>query len=81
MVWFQKRRSLEGSGWREYRETGSVCGVALPQGLPQAGRLQTPLFTPATKAAAGDHDENISFEALSGIIGAVTFSGSTKRAT
>ena len=51
-----------GSGWKEYQQTGSICGIALPSGLQQAARLPAPIFTPAAKAEAGEHDENISFE-------------------
>lgn len=63
------RGYLCGSGWRDYRETGRVCGIDLPPGLPQAARLPQPVFTPATKAAAGDHDENISFEETKRLVG------------
>ncbi|MAU81850.1 MAG: phosphoribosylaminoimidazolesuccinocarboxamide synthase [Gordonia sp.] len=56
------RGYLTGSGLLDYRASGSVCGVALPAGLDEASRLPEPIFTPATKAAQGDHDENISFE-------------------
>ena len=63
------RGYLEGSGWKEYSESGSVCGVALPPGLKRASRLPRPIFTPATKAEAGHHDENISFERMAGIVG------------
>ena len=63
------RGYLIGSGWREYRATGAVSGIALPEGLPEAGRLPEPLFTPSTKAEAGEHDENIDFEAACGLIG------------
>ena len=66
------RGYLIGSGWREYRATGTVSGIALPEGLPEAGRLPEPLFTPSTKAEAGEHDENIDFEAACGLIGAET---------
>ena len=59
------RGYLIGSGWKDYRETGTVCGVALPPGLRQASRLPQPIFTPATKAEAGDHDENVSFDQAS----------------
>lgn len=52
-----------GSGWKDYQTTGAVCGIELPPGLKQAARLPAPIFTPASKAEAGDHDENISFEA------------------
>lgn len=64
------RGYLIGSGWRDYQETGQVCGIELPAGLEQAAKLPQPLFTPATKAEAGDHDENISFEAVEQLIGA-----------
>ncbi len=63
------RGYLIGSGWRDYLETGQVCGIELPAGLEQAAKLPEPLFTPATKAEAGDHDENISFEAVEQLIG------------
>ena len=59
-----------GSGWKEYQATGGICGIALPKGLRQADRLPEPIFTPATKAAVGEHDENVSFEAIAGTIGA-----------
>ena len=51
-----------GSGWKDYQASGAICGIALPAGLQQAARLPAPIFTPASKAEAGDHDENISFE-------------------
>ena len=63
------RGYLAGSGWKEYQSNGEVCGVALPLGLRNAGKLPEPIFTPATKAAAGDHDENISYERMVEIIG------------
>lgn len=56
------RGYLSGSGWSDYRATGTVCGVALPSGLQESQRLPEPIFTPATKAAIGDHDENIDFD-------------------
>jgi phosphoribosylaminoimidazole-succinocarboxamide synthase len=56
------RGYLIGSGWKDYQETGAVCGVKLPAGLAMAARLAEPIFTPATKAEQGEHDENISFE-------------------
>lgn len=62
------RGYLEGSGWKDYQNTGSVCGIGLPKGLTQCSRLPKPLFTPATKAASG-HDENISFAEFERIIG------------
>ncbi|MFG0328136.1 MAG: phosphoribosylaminoimidazolesuccinocarboxamide synthase [Phycisphaerales bacterium JB037] len=55
------RGYLEGSGWKDYQETGAVCGIDLPAGLRRCDRLEHPVFTPATKAAHGSHDENISF--------------------
>jgi phosphoribosylaminoimidazole-succinocarboxamide synthase len=64
------RGYLIGSGWKDYQQTGAVCGIALPKGLPQAAKLPQPLFTPSTKAAAGEHDENVSFDAIAGVIGA-----------
>ena len=64
------RGYLAGSGWKEYQDSRSVCGVALPGGLRNAQKLPQPIFTPATKAEMGDHDENISFERMSEIIGA-----------
>ena len=63
------RGYLIGSGWKDYRGSGSVCGIALPDGLRQAERLPEAIFTPATKAAVGDHDENISFEEAARRIG------------
>jgi phosphoribosylaminoimidazole-succinocarboxamide synthase len=63
------RGYLAGSGWKEYQQHGAVCGVALPAGLTLASRLPAPIFTPATKAEAGAHDENIDFEAAIALIG------------
>ena len=63
------RGYLEGSGWKEYQESGRVCGIALPEGLKRASKLPHPIFTPATKAEAGHHDENISFEEMAKAIG------------
>ncbi len=63
------RGYLEGSGWKEYQESQSVCGIALPPGLQRASKLPKPIFTPATKAEAGTHDENISFERMASIVG------------
>jgi phosphoribosylaminoimidazole-succinocarboxamide synthase len=65
------RGYLEGSGWKEYQQTGTVCGVALPKGLRQCDRLPEPIFTPATKASEG-HDQNITFEQASDIVGMET---------
>jgi phosphoribosylaminoimidazole-succinocarboxamide synthase len=64
------RGYLIGSGWKDYQKTGRVCGIALPQGMKQADRLPTPLFTPATKAAMGEHDENIPFSQVENLVGA-----------
>jgi phosphoribosylaminoimidazole-succinocarboxamide synthase len=64
------RGYLIGSGWKDYQQTGSVCGVALPGNLPLASQLPAPIFTPATKAAAGSHDENIPFAEVEKLIGA-----------
>jgi phosphoribosylaminoimidazole-succinocarboxamide synthase len=66
------RGYLIGSGWKDYQKSGGVCGITLPSGMKQAERLPTPLFTPATKAALGEHDENISFAEVEGLIGAST---------
>jgi len=63
------RGYLAGSGWKEYQHNGEVCGVALPAGLKNASKLPQPIFTPATKAEMGDHDENISFAQMVAIIG------------
>jgi phosphoribosylaminoimidazole-succinocarboxamide synthase len=63
------RGYLAGSGWKEYLETGSVCGIALPPALMESSQLPEPIFTPATKAQSG-HDENISFEQMTALIGA-----------
>lgn len=64
------RGYLIGSGWKDYQKTGSVCGVSLPSDLPLASRLPAPIFTPATKAAAGQHDENIPFAEVEKLVGA-----------
>ncbi|WP_237111634.1 phosphoribosylaminoimidazolesuccinocarboxamide synthase [Nocardioides sp. WS12] len=66
------RGYLTGSGLLDYRATGEVCGVALPTGLEDGSRLPTPIFTPATKADLGDHDENVSFDAIVTTVGADT---------
>jgi phosphoribosylaminoimidazole-succinocarboxamide synthase len=63
------RGYLSGSGWKDYRATGGICGIELPAGLRESDKLPSPIFTPATKAAAG-HDENISFEQAAHLIGA-----------
>ena len=63
------RGYLAGSGWKEYRADGTVCGIALPPGLQESAQLPEPIFTPATKAELGDHDENITFERMADIVG------------
>jgi phosphoribosylaminoimidazole-succinocarboxamide synthase len=64
------RGYLEGSGWKEYQEFGTVCGIPLPAGLQRASKLPQPIFTPATKAEAGHHDENIDFAQVEKMLGA-----------
>lgn len=64
------RGYIIGSGWKDYQKTGAICGIELPAGLQQAEQLPTPIFTPSTKAAAGDHDENVSFDIIVEQIGA-----------
>jgi phosphoribosylaminoimidazole-succinocarboxamide synthase len=63
------RGYLTGSGYSDYRRTGAVCGVELPAGLPESAKLASPIFTPATKAELGEHDENVSFEVVAEQIG------------
>jgi len=63
------RGYLIGSGWKDYQDTGAVCGIELPTGLQMAAKLDEPIFTPATKAAVGDHDENIDFNTMCDLIG------------
>jgi phosphoribosylaminoimidazole-succinocarboxamide synthase len=63
------RGYIEGSGWKEYQTNSSICGIALPAGLKRASRLPEPIFTPATKAEAGAHDENISFAETERLLG------------
>ena len=63
------RGYLAGSGWKDYQETGKVCGIALPVGLENAQKLPEPIFTPAAKAEMGEHDENISFDKVIEMIG------------
>ena len=63
------RGYMAGSGWKEYQQSQTICGIPLPSGLNEGDELPEPLFTPATKAALGDHDENISFEGASALMG------------
>jgi phosphoribosylaminoimidazole-succinocarboxamide synthase len=64
------RGYLIGSGWKDYQATGRVCGIDLPRGLALADRLPQPIFTPATKAEKGQHDENVAFDVIAGTVGA-----------
>jgi phosphoribosylaminoimidazole-succinocarboxamide synthase len=73
------RGYLAGSGWAEYQRSRTVCGVPLPEGLVNGSKLPEPIFTPATKAEMGDHDENIDFERMSSIVGA-ELAGRVRRA-
>jgi phosphoribosylaminoimidazole-succinocarboxamide synthase len=63
------RGYITGSGWKDYQATGSVCGIELPEGLRESERLPEPIFTPATKAEIGDHDENVDFDRAAEIVG------------
>lgn len=63
------RGYIIGSGWKDYQSSGAVCGISLPAGLPQAAQLEQPLFTPSTKAAVGDHDENVDFDHIVELVG------------
>jgi phosphoribosylaminoimidazole-succinocarboxamide synthase len=63
------RGYITGSGWKDYQSTGAVCGIELPDGLQESERLPEPIFTPATKAAVGDHDENVDFDRAAEILG------------
>jgi phosphoribosylaminoimidazole-succinocarboxamide synthase len=63
------RGYLSGSGWREYKQSGAICGIELPEGLTESDKLPEPIFTPATKAELGEHDENIDFDRAAEIIG------------
>jgi phosphoribosylaminoimidazole-succinocarboxamide synthase len=79
------RGYLAGSGWKEYQASGTVCGIPLPPGLRESDRLPEPIFTPATKAEAGEHDENISFDRMiehieTKVLGAPGFAGSLAEA-
>src|SRR3712207_6678221 len=63
------RGYLSGSGWKEYKRDGSVCGIGLPEGLTESDKLPEPIFTPATKAEIGEHDENVDFDRAAEIVG------------
>jgi phosphoribosylaminoimidazole-succinocarboxamide synthase len=75
------RGYLSGSGWREYQETGAVCGIELPAGLRESEQLPEPIFTPATKAELGDHDENIDFDRAAELIGDLPLMTELRRVT
>ncbi|MGN6092386.1 MAG: phosphoribosylaminoimidazolesuccinocarboxamide synthase [Luteibacter jiangsuensis] len=74
------RGYLIGSGWKDYQATGALCGITLPPGLRQAEKLPEPIFTPSTKAAVGDHDENVSFDAVVAAVGE-TLANAVRKAT
>ncbi len=63
------RGYISGSGWNEYRDKGTICGIRLPEGLQESEKLSQPIFTPSTKAESGTHDENISFDEAAGLLG------------
>ena len=63
------RGYITGSGWKDYQATGQVCGIDLPEGLRESEQLPEPIFTPATKAEVGDHDENVDFDRAAEIVG------------
>jgi phosphoribosylaminoimidazole-succinocarboxamide synthase len=65
------RGYLAGSGWKDYQATGEICGIALPPGMKLSERLPEPIFTPATKAAVGEHDENVGFEQMKNSLGEI----------
>jgi phosphoribosylaminoimidazole-succinocarboxamide synthase len=63
------RGYLSGSGWKDYKASGAICGITLPPGLPESAKLPEPIFTPSTKAELGTHDENISFAEMASLCG------------
>ena len=75
------RGYITGSGWKEYQQTGAVCGIELPEGLRESDKLPEPIFTPATKAELGEHDENIDFERAVELIGDRALMEELRRAT
>ena len=75
------RGYITGSGWKEYQQTGAVCGIELPAGLRESDKLPEPIFTPATKAELGEHDENIDFERAVELIGDRALMEELRRAT
>ena len=64
------RGYITGSGWKDYKKTGKICGIHLPEGLVESQELPEPIFTPSTKGKAGEHDQNISFDQVKGLVGA-----------
>lgn len=64
------RGYISGSGWKDYLNSGQICGITLPQGLKESARLETPIFTPSTKAELGDHDQNVTMEEVRELLGA-----------
>ncbi len=75
------RGYLSGSGWREYRDSGAVCGIELPDGMRESEKLPEPIFTPATKAELGEHDENVSFDRAAKIVGSRPLMEELRRAS
>jgi phosphoribosylaminoimidazole-succinocarboxamide synthase len=73
------RGYLSGSGWREYKQSGAVCGIELPEGLKESDKLPDPIFTPATKAEQGEHDENIDIDRAAEILGSRALADDLKR--
>jgi phosphoribosylaminoimidazole-succinocarboxamide synthase len=75
------RGYITGSGWKEYQETGEVCGIKLPEGLRESDQLPEPIFTPATKAEIGEHDENVDFDRAAEIVGSRDLMAELRRAS
>jgi phosphoribosylaminoimidazole-succinocarboxamide synthase len=73
------RGYLSGSGWKEYQQSGEVCGISLPEGLRESEKLPEPIFTPATKAEVGEHDENIDLDHAAGLVGSRELAEELKR--
>ena len=73
------RGYITGSGWKDYQATGAVCGIELPSGLRESERLPEPIFTPATKAEVGDHDENVDMEAAARLVGGAEIAAELRR--
>jgi phosphoribosylaminoimidazole-succinocarboxamide synthase len=73
------RGYITGSGWKDYQATGAVCGIELPAGLRESEQLPEPIFTPATKAEVGDHDENVDMERAAGLVGGAELAEELRR--